>query len=169
MGKLRTRVGLGAAVVGIGILMGAPAFADEGRFQITSPESGSRISSTPTIKGIGTPGDKVAVDAVNQQKNEVKGACHTTVASNGRWSCTITPELRPGKYRAVAYEIPPGSTKGADDNDVDEVTNLVVPGGELPITGGDPLQLAAGGLVFLTGGALVVTATRKRHRARHAF
>ncbi|MDG4820475.1 hypothetical protein O7635_01235 [Asanoa sp. WMMD1127] len=69
MGKLRTRVGLGAAVVGVGLVLGAPAFADGTGFQITSPQSGATISNSPTVKGLGRPGARVAVEAISQGNN----------------------------------------------------------------------------------------------------
>jgi len=168
MGNLRMRLALGAAVVGLGVALGAPAFADGGGFTITSPQSGSTIPSNPTIRGTGTPGDRVAVDAVNQQRNEVEGTCHTTVGANGTWACTISPPLKRGTYRVVAFEIPPGSTRGAEDNEVAEVRNLTVRG-QLPVTpGADPMPAATAGLVLLTGGGMVVAATRNRRRGRHA-
>jgi hypothetical protein len=230
MGKLRTRVGLGAAVVGVGLALSAPAFADGGRFQITSPQSGSTISSTPTVKGLGQPGARVAVEAISQRNNDhhwnngngpgnngpgssqpgngpgnngpgnnqpgnnqpgnnqpgntqpgnngnqwnndkqpesgnaAAGSCNATVASNGWWSCTISPRLRPGTYRVVARQSLPGA-----DNQVASVDNLTVPGGQLPVTPGpDPVPVVAGGLVLLAGGAVVVAATRTRRRGKHA-
>jgi hypothetical protein len=219
MGKLRTRVGLGAAVVGLGLALGAPAFADGGSFRINSPQSGSTISSTPTIQGMGRPGARVAVEAINQQQqhrdsygpqgnapqgngpqgnapqgngpqgnapqgngpqgnspqgnypqgnnpqgNEAAGRCNTTVAQNGWWSCSISPALRSGRYKVVARQSLPGT-----DNEVASVDNLLVPGGNLPVTPGpDPVPVVAGGLVLLAGGAVVVAMTRARRRARHA-
>ncbi|GIF50765.1 hypothetical protein DFJ67_0516 [Asanoa ferruginea] len=203
MGKLRTRVGLGAAVIGLGLALGAPAFADGGSFRINSPQSGSTISSTPTIQGMGRPGARVAVEAINQnqqhrdsygpqgngpqgngpqgnapqgngpqgnypqgnnQGNEAAGTCNTTVAQNGFWSCTISPALRSGRYRVIARQSLPGA-----DNEVASVDNLLVPGGNLPVTPGpDPVPVVAGGLVLLAGGAVVVAMTRARRRARHA-
>ncbi|GIF68974.1 hypothetical protein Ais01nite_70090 [Asanoa ishikariensis] len=70
MGKLRTRVGLGAAVVGFALALSSPAFADGARFQITSPQTGSTISNTPTVRGIGQPGARVAVEALSQRNND---------------------------------------------------------------------------------------------------
>ncbi|HEV7707867.1 MAG TPA: hypothetical protein VGP16_06705 [Asanoa sp.] len=210
MGKLRTRVGLGAAVIGLGLALGAPAFADGGSFRINSPQSGSTISSTPTVSGMGRPGARVAVEAINQQQqqhrdsygpqgnspqgngpqgngpqgnspqgnspqgnypqgnnpqgNEAAGTCNTTVAQNGWWSCTISPALRSGRYRVIARQSLPGT-----DNEVASVDNLLVPGGNLPVTPGpDPVPVVAGGLVLLAGGAVVVAMTRSRRRARHA-
>jgi len=231
MGKLRTRVGLGAAVVGVGLALSAPAFADGARFQITSPQSGSTISSTPTVKGLGEPGARVAVEAISQRNNDnnhwnngngqpgnngnqpgnngnqpgnngpanngpganapatngpgngpanngnqwnngknepegsnaVAGRCNATVNNNGWWSCTISPRLRPGTYRVIARQTIPGG------NQVASVENLMVPGGQLPVTPGpDPVPVVAGGLVLLAGGAVVVAATRTRRRGKHA-
>ncbi|MEV4535942.1 hypothetical protein AB0J82_19175 [Asanoa sp. NPDC049518] len=70
MGKLRTRVGLGAAVVGFALALSSPAFADGARFQITSPQTGSTISNTPTVRGVGQPGARVAVEALSQRNND---------------------------------------------------------------------------------------------------
>ncbi|MEV0714272.1 hypothetical protein [Asanoa sp. NPDC050611] len=273
MGKLRTRVGLGAAVVGIGLALSAPAYADGARFQITSPQSGSTISNSPTVRGLGTPGARVAVEAISQRNNDhqqrpgnnddqrpgnngdqrpgnngdqrpdnngderpgnndqrpgnndqrpgnngdqrpgnngqqpgnsgqqpgsmqpgntgqqpgnngdqrpggnngnwnesesrggnVAGTCNATVNQQGWWSCTISPNLKPGRYKIVARQSVPGA-----GNDVAAVDNLTVPGGQLPVTPGpDPVPVVAGGLVLLLGGAVVVAATRTRRRGKHA-
>ncbi|WP_147315397.1 hypothetical protein [Asanoa ferruginea] len=100
----------------------------------------------------------------NNQGNEAAGTCNTTVAQNGFWSCTISPALRSGRYRVIARQSLPGA-----DNEVASVDNLLVPGGNLPVTPGpDPVPVVAGGLVLLAGGAVVVAMTRARRRARHA-
>jgi hypothetical protein len=57
-------------VVGIGLALSAPAYADGVRFQITSPQSGSTISNSPTVRGLGTPGARVAVEAISQRNND---------------------------------------------------------------------------------------------------